>query len=339
VQDLADWAGARNSMSVGSAISTLTRARYLERFDVPGQRIRGTRLVRPDVSAFDLDLDEAGLIAKEKADRNKLQASIGCCSGETCRQQWILRYFGEPAPDVCGNCDMCVKESVTTRRAPDEEEALIVRKALSGVARMSRKGAHGWEGRFGKGKIIQMLIGSRSPEITEKGLDELSTHGILKETGQAYLYALFKELEQAGLVRTEQGEYKLLTLTPLGNEVMKGATAYKLAWPAVSPRSKSKTASKGAAPTIDLKELGFDSSLFEKLKAKRTEIATAEGGKPAYTVFGNQTLELLTRLRPTTMEAGSAIPGIGPLKAERYLGQFLEVIIDHQSAAVRPGQS
>jgi len=334
IQDLADWAGARNTMAVGSAISTLTRARYLDRFDVPGQRIRGTKLLQPNVSAFEVDLDEAALLAKSKADRAKLEGIIRFCYDDRCRQQWILRYFGEPGPEVCGNCDMCVAESSASRRAPTEEEALIVRKALAGVARMSRKGAHGWEGRFGKGKIIQMLIGSRSNEIVDKGLHELSTHGILKETGQAYLFALFKELEQAALIRTETGEFRVVTLTNRGAEVMKGATSYQLAWPTVAASSKSRpSAGKGAAtPTVELKELGFDPVLFEKLKAKRSEIAAADGGKPAYTVFANQTLELLTRLQPTSVESGMSIRGVGPAKAERYLGQFIEVIVAHQSA-------
>ena len=46
-------------------------------------------------------------------------------------------------------------------------------------------------------------------------------------------------------------------------------------------------------------------------------------------IFSNQTLEFLTRLRPTTMEAGLRIRGIGEVKAERYLEPFLEVIREH----------
>jgi ATP-dependent DNA helicase RecQ len=330
IQDLADWAGARNSMAVGSAIATLTRAHYLERFDVPGQRIRGTKLMRPEVSAFEIDLDEAALQAKEKADRNKLESIIRFCYDDRCRQQWILRYFGEAAPEGCGTCDMCLAETSTAQRAPTGEEGTLVRKALSGVARMSRRSAAGWEGRFGKGKIIQMLIGSRSSEIVDKGLHELSTHGILKEAGQAYLYALFKEMEQAGLIRTEPGEYRLVTLTNLGVEVMKGASEYRMAWPSVPVRDKA-VASPGKESVVSaLQDLGFDPVLFEKLKAKRAEIAAAEGGKPAYTVFGNQTLELLTRLQPTTLEAGLTVRGVGAAKAERYLPYFLEVIREHR---------
>jgi len=334
IQDLADWAGARNTMAVGSAISTLTRARYLERFDVPGQRIRGTKLLQPNVSAFEVDLDEAALLAKSRSrpcqagGSHPLSATmiVAVSNGFSAISASLPRRFAGIAT--------CALRIRPPQNAPlPKRKALMVRKALAGVARMSRKGPHGWEGRFGKGKIIQMLIGSRSNEIVDKGLHELTTHGILKETGQPYLYALFKELEQAALIRTEAREFRLITLTNRGAEVMKGATGYQLAWPTVAATAKSRpVAGKGSsAPAVELKELGFDPVLFEKLKAKRAEIAAADGGKPAYTVFANQTLELLTRLQPTSMETGMSIRGVGPAKAERYLAQFIEVIQAHQS--------
>jgi ATP-dependent DNA helicase RecQ len=81
-----------------------------------------------------------------------------------------------------------------------------------------------------------------------------------------------------------------------------------------------------------LRELGFDPVLHQKLKAKRDEIANAEGIKPASTIFSDQTLELFTRLQPTSLDAGQSIRGVGPLKAERYLPHFLEVIAEHRSA-------
>ena len=51
---------------------------------------------------------------------------------------------------------------------------------------------------------------------------------------------------------------------------------------------------------------------------------------PAYIIFNNQTLEFLTRLRPTTMAAGLRIRGIAEKKAEKYLEPFLAVIRAHR---------
>jgi ATP-dependent DNA helicase RecQ len=41
-------------------------------------------------------------------------------------------------------------------------------------------------------------------------------------------------------------------------------------------------------------------------------------GRPAYTVFSNETLELLARCPPTDRRAFLAIKGLGPAKWERF---------------------
>ena len=84
-----------------------------------------------------------------RRDRAKLKLMIDFAYARNCRQQTILRYFGEADPARCGNCDICL-ETAGPSRAPDEDEALIVRKALSGVARMSWRGGQGCEPRFGR---------------------------------------------------------------------------------------------------------------------------------------------------------------------------------------------
>jgi ATP-dependent DNA helicase RecQ len=67
--------------------------------------------------------------------------------GGSCRHDAILRYFGDEAEtlDGCGRCDVCLAlADAGTPGASDhdaEAVALIVRKALSGVARV--------HGRFG----------------------------------------------------------------------------------------------------------------------------------------------------------------------------------------------
>ena len=336
IGDLTDWVDAKNGMAVSSAISALFRAGYIQRFDIPGARIRGTRIVQPQITAEQLVLDEFALEAKEKADRDKLSAVIRYCYSDECRQEWILRYFGEEEPSVCGSCDACVAGTSANRREGDEDEKLIVQKALSGVARMSRKTRHGWKGRYGKGKIINMLIGSKAADILDKGLDQLTTYGLLKAEGSAYVYALFKELEKEGLVQTERGDYPLLTLTERGSQVMRGQETYQLSWPdraKLAGSSASKSAKAAAeAELAEIAELGFDQELYDKLCAKRAELAEVEGNKPLYTIFSNQTLEFFTRLKPKSHEAGLRIRGVGPMKAEKYLDAFIEVIVGHEDA-------
>ncbi len=339
IRELTDTVGAKNQMAVGSALSSLGRAGYIERFDIVGERIRGTRLPRPEVPPEQLELDRAALEEKERRDRQKLESMIRFAYADECRQRWILDYFGEKDAPECGSCDVCSRQTDRggLRQPKDDAEFLLVQKALSGVARASRRLADGrWEGRFGKGKIVGMLTGSRSQDILSAGLDRLSTHGLLKSEGSAFVHALLKALESAGLVATQRKEnYALLTLTARGSEIMRGDRAFRLRWPdasrlaATGGASGSAKGGNGGIPDLALEELAFDEALFEKLRQTRQRLAEEAGGVPAYVIFGNQTLEFLTRLRPTTMEAGLRIRGIGEVKAERYLEPFLEVIRRH----------
>ena len=318
IEDIAEGADVKNPMATGSALASLARAGYIERFDVPGKRLRGTRLKRPEVFARALQLDESALEEKERRDRDKLKSVVELCYARACRQQWILGYFGEDDAEPCGNCDVCRDNSSGEMRPPTAEEDLIVRKALSGVARMSRKNAAGWEGKFGRGKIVQMLCGSRSQEILSAGLDQLSTYGILKTQGTGYVNALMRALGDIGLLRVETGEFPLITLTEQGEKAMKGAAKYRLAWPPVPG---------GGATVSTLADHGFEPILYSMLRDLRARLAKRED-VPPYVIFSNKTLEALSRYRPTTSEEGLAVSGIGESKAQRYLPAFLAVLAE-----------
>lgn len=316
LDDIKEGIGAKNVMALGSALSHLMRTRSIERFDVPGTRAKGTRLLQPEILTRDLDLNEAALEEKERRDREKLDQMVQLCYANTCRQQWILEYFGEVNAPLCGSCDVCLGEESSERRAPSDEESLIVRKFLSGVARMSRRTSTGWEGCFGKGRIIQMLTGSKSQEIQRTRLNELKTYGLLKQEGTAYLNALFRSLHQGGLLVTQKGEYPLVTLTQRGSKVMMEETSYQLEWPGAGGQDTGE---------VNMEDMGFDARIYERLRDTRAQLAR-EHQVPAYVIFSNETLEHLARLRPTTMEAGLLVKGIGEAKADKFLAPFLKVL-------------
>ena len=329
IDDITDRSGAKNSMAIGSALSHLARNGYIERFDIPGKRIRGTRLLQPNVLTRDLEFDLEALREKDRRDRSKLKAMIELCyDDKACRQEQILRYFGETESAPCGTCDVCKAEGVQPPREGTPDEVTMLRQALSGIARMSVKHAGGWEGRFGKGRIIQMLVGSKSKEIVDAGHDQLTTYGLLKNVGTQALHPLFSELEKLGLIETSTGEYPKVTLTSRGAQVMKTGENVKMRWPSMHEpmtKPKGKTAMN---EELAAKELGFDDVLFEKLKRHRTAVAESEG-VPPYIIFSNQTLEFMTRLKPKTIEAGLKIRGVGEKKAKEYLPDFIQIIKKH----------
>ncbi|MEI6177987.1 MAG: ATP-dependent DNA helicase RecQ, partial [Verrucomicrobiota bacterium] len=147
LEEIAEGSDVKNSMSVGSALGVLAKAGCIERFDIPKKRMRGTRLLKPELSARQIQLDEAAIEEKDRRDREKLKAMVEMCYSRVCRQKWILNYFGEEDAGVCGSCDVCREEGAGDARPPTGDEDLIVKKALSGVARMSRRTKDGWEAR------------------------------------------------------------------------------------------------------------------------------------------------------------------------------------------------
>jgi superfamily II DNA helicase RecQ len=97
-------------------------------------------------------------------------------------------------------------------RSLNPAETVVVRKILSCVARLN--------GRFGKGTVAAVLGGSRSTQVTEHHLDQLSTYGLLKEMSQNDIGAYVKALIQARCIAVGKGIYPTVSLTDFGREVM-----------------------------------------------------------------------------------------------------------------------
>lgn len=316
-----------NPMAVGSSIGILVRAGAVERFDIPGQRVRGTRILKPGLKPRDLEIDVTAMREKDRRDRLKLEAMVRFCEGEhTCRQSWILDYFGESVEASCGRCDVCEREGAVDLRSASLEEVDLVRKALSGVARMSdRRGGRIFEPRYGRRKIILCLLGSQAEGIAGTVLEQLSTYGLLKDVGKPRVESLFREMERVGLVRVDDsGDYPLLALTERGVRAMLDGEVPPMAWDrVVAAQSGSKS---GALSPDELDPV--TRNLFHALRRHRMELAKARN-VPAYAIFPDATLRELAEQRPGSAAEAERIRGVGPDKARRYLPSFLKVIESH----------
>jgi ATP-dependent DNA helicase RecQ len=194
---------------------------------------------------------------------------------------------------------------------------------------MSAKINGEWQPRFGRGRIVQTLVGSRSQEILNAQLDRLSTHGLLKSEGVAYLNQLLRELQDGGMLVSSGGEYPIVTLTGRGDEVMKGRTDYQLRWPErnASPSFEKTSSRKSKARASSMEELvPVDAAILERLKKVRLDLAREHGNLPAYMIFPDETLRAFARLKPASLEAGRKIRGVGEIKAQRYLPAFIDAI-------------
>lgn len=336
VDDLtAGLPGRINPMAVSTALGVLRREGLVDRFDLPGSTMRGTRLLQPEVGPEKVVLPPGLLEEKRSRDEARLKAVIQYAYAHECRQQWILRYFGEAGPEPCGRCDVCRESEVNPPRVLTEEQLIIVRKALSGVARMSRRiDAHVWEPRFGRDRIIKCLLGSAAAPIVQAGLNQLSTWGILKGLDNRFLGRLFDAMQRAELVAVSEGEFPLLGLTETGSRVMLGEVVPTLVWPDNSSSAgKPVRSAPGKGP-------GFDdesSELYQKLVLLRNKLRIERGNVPAYTLFPNTVLRELAVRQATTTEDALQINGIGPHKAKTVLPPFLKAIADHLSKNDKSG--
>jgi ATP-dependent DNA helicase RecQ len=310
-----------NEMAVHSAITILDRHGVIDRYDIPGKRIRGTRLLQGNLQPFQLPIDIAALREKEKRDRAKLKSVVDYAYGRECRQKIILRYFGDPDYTVCGACDRCSSVRLKKIRPPTDEELLVVRKALSGVARMCYRTREGFMPRFGRSRVIQVLMGSHAKEVLDAGLSELTTYGLLKQKSTNYLHELFREMEEAALIYSTGGEYPMIGLAELGVAVMQNAASFELAWPVERRPRKAKEVVREPE-----NEAPFDRDLFEVLRRTRATLAQEQGGVPHYVIFPDDTLKAFARLKPITIESARRIRGVGEVKASKYMGAFLHAI-------------
>ncbi len=322
IEDIAEGISLRNNMQVGSSLKALVDGHYIERFEVPGQRIRGTRLAQPEMPAHDVQLDTVRILEKRRRDESKLEAIIAYANSMGCRQVWMQQFFGEKTAEPCGTCDECRQSARIDLKDLNETQWLTLQKLLSGVARASfRHPIDGWQPKMGRGLITQMLVGSEDKRVKQMRLDQLSTHGLLKSEGTAFVKDLMDECLRRGLLYTTGGTRPLLGLTPLGDAAMRRAVNVQLDWPA--QRKTGASASRDGG----LLELTGDSDeeLLQELKKKRIELARARS-VPSYIIFSNKSLEALAAAQPITRDEAMRLPGIGESKARTILSPFLKII-------------
>jgi ATP-dependent DNA helicase RecQ len=246
----------------------------------------------------------------------------------TCRHDFVLRYFGDEQETLggCGHCDVCVALDGATEEseAASAETTLIVRKALSAVARAQK--------RAGLVAISEMLKGVDSEKTRKFGFTGLSTFGLLRDRSPEWIVALLRALLAAGWIDLTTSDHPVPYLTRAGAEVMKGDVPAKILLPA-EPRTdarggrtrtrSSSSSSPREAPVLDQTA----APIFERLRAHRAEIAKSRG-VPAYVVALDRTLVEMAQVRPKTTDQLLMLHGMGPARAEQYGEGFLRVLAE-----------
>ncbi len=333
-------------MQVESTLKLLERAGYVERtsqYDSYGgdDGIANLvmRLTADAVAPADLALDYATLERRKQHDLLKIRQMIGYANTRDCRRHRILGYFGEPWEQPnCAACDRCLDDGAYTatahhpKREPTEAEWLVIQKILSCIARM--------QGRYGKARVIQVLMGSRAQAIRDTHLERLSTHGILKGMPRPVIEGYLEALVNADCIAIVGDEFPKLDITRFGGGVMRRQEALTLALPETlasrgpSPGSARSVPSLSPDVVVEAETASSvepDEALLGRLRMQRTALARAEA-IPPYVVFHDRTLVDMASQLPVDRAALLLIRGIGEAKADKYGEIFLDLIREHVDA-------
>ncbi len=255
------------------------------------------------------EMDPAQREMVRKQDLARLEAMIGYCKTNTCLRGYILEYFGQKHPELCGNCGSC---------KGNFQEVDITREAqmiLSCVKRIQDKLGYA----VGINLIGNVLRGSRNKRVLELGLDSLSTYGLLKDRSRSDIHAMIDHLEAEGYLQSDS-EFQTIQVSAQAAEVLyRGKTVSMKV--EVEPERIA-----AAAPTVKL--AGDDADLFDALKELRAQLAK-ESGVPAYVVFSNATLSDMAKKRPRTLSEFRKVSGVGEIKAAWYGDAFLTRIREY----------
>jgi ATP-dependent DNA helicase RecQ len=238
----------------------------------------------------------------------KVRQLYAMLEGLGCRAAAVRRYFGEAEAQPCGQCDLCLSP-------PEAHDA-------TKAAQMALSAVHRLGGRFGRGRVVDHLLGkTKDPHPSEM---ELSTFGIGAELSAVEWRSLLDQLLFDGLLREDPNDGRPLVALGDGaavREVYRGARRVEIRAP--PPKRERAARRERPAPLADAPpEL---QALFEALRAWRKTQASAQA-VPPYVIFHDKTLLDIARARPATPDALAQVSGVGQGKLDRYGGAVLEVV-------------
>ncbi len=243
--------------------------------------------------------------AFKKVQRKRLEALLGFFETVACRRASLLRYFGDPAPDHCGNCDTCLEPPAV------RDGTTAAQKALSCVFRTGQI--------FGAGYLIDVLLGRPDERMRRKGHDRVSTFGIGAELSEREWSSVYRQLIAMGLllVDPETGGFRL---APESRAVLRGERRIEFRQDPVVKIHGEHPVGRTRMPAD---AAGQD--LYERLRALRGRLARERNIAP-YMIFHDATLRALVQSRPRNTTELGRVNGIGEAKLRTYGQAILATI-------------
>ena len=213
---------------------------------------------------------------------------------KTCYREYILKYFGEKMiRNYCGYCENCKKEKNI------KDFSLEAKKIISGVGRAKES--------LGISTLANMLMGKADTKMLNKGLDKISTFGIMREDKQEWIESFINYMISEKYLIQSAGSFPVLKLGKKYKDILNGNVK-------VIRKENEK---------IDFDY--YENNLFKELNSLRKEISKQENIAP-YIIFSDMTLIEMAEKKPKNRWDMLKIKGIGNQKFKSYGARFLERI-------------
>jgi ATP-dependent DNA helicase RecQ len=233
----------------------------------------------------------------------KIDTIYKYATSEICYHKQLANYFHETQDECKERCDNCL-----------ESDAL--RQDITKEVQMLLSAIYKTEQNFGKNYIIDILRGSKEQKILANKADKLSVYDIGTHLSKKEWFVIIERVLELGVVTL--GDFQALKLTQDAIAILKSKKSIDI-------KSSRLQVDKKAKAVRQAEEFEYDRELFEKLRQKRSELAS-EMGVPAYLIFSDKTLKHLANDMPTNKEEMLEVNGVGAKKFAQFGEEFLALI-------------
>lgn len=255
----------------------------------------------------------AGKSGMAEINKERLYRMQQYAEANVCRRRILLNYFGEISAKDCHNCDVC-------NNPPKRfDGTVLAQKFLSAVIRTGE--------RESLPVIIDVLVGTLSPAVQQRGYSLLPTYGVGRDGSRHAWRDYALQFIHLGYVEMAYDENNSLKVTELGRQVLFGGLHVELSEPqrnVFAQRQVEQKRRQKNEPSMFVEE-AEDKELFEALRFVRRRIADQKGVAP-YQIFSDKTLHEMSCRKPASLDALSTVSGVGDYKLNKYGTAFVTEI-------------
>lgn len=246
-------------------------------------------------------------LAEREMGAQLLAETAAYAESSVCRRKFLLFYFGEEFKEEnCGSCDNCLKP-----KEKIEGKDFVV-NALKMVDLVNENHHIPY--------LVDLLVGKRTTEIQNYRHDKIELFGVGKEKDEHFWNSIMRQCLLSEFAYKDIEQYGLIKLTEKGRAFVQKPVSIQVS---LNHDFEADTSD------VEMENTGgksvLDPVLMDALIALREKVAK-EAGLPPYVIFGENSLEEMATMYPTTMEEIVKISGISRGKAEKYGRKFLDAI-------------